>query len=415
MKNSTAPADGVQSWIKWILALLTLAAVIALGVSTVHRAAFSRIERTDFTVYRAAGRAVLQGSDIYQAHNSRGWAYVYPPPFAILMVPFTKMSVFWGALIWYVISVLLIAWAVVMAAELVGRTTVSKRDGWLLYVIPVLLISGWLVSAVTRGQASILLLWLVIAAFYWHFRGQNVLGGLCFAGAILLKVFPVLLLAYFAWRKRWQFTAVALIALAAGSLLLPATVFGWQRNIAYIRAWANTVARPALSDEETRAQSYLNEQLLDPQKPRNQSLEAVIWRLTRSGHARGIAAVLTGMMAFATIWIARRPLADRELVVASAAVSWMLLVPPVSESHYFVMLLLPMAVLAGEALAPANPATGRFARRTLIVFGVVSLGAVSGESVQLYGLLCWATVGLWAALVTLAARKSGITAGHPAG
>jgi hypothetical protein len=93
----------------------------------------------------------------------------------------------------------------------------------------------------------------------------------------------------------------------------------------------------------------------------------------------------------------------------------MLLVPPVSESHYFVMLLLPLAVLAEEALAPANPATGKFARRTLIVFGVVSLSAVSVESVQLCGLLCWATVGLWAALVTLAARRNGITAGHPAG
>src|SRR5512135_3085387 len=117
MKNSTAQSDGFSSWIKWILAVLALTVVIALGVSTVYRAAFARIERTDFTVYRAAGRAVLEGADIYQAHNSRGWAYVYPPPFAIVMVPFAKMSVFWGALIWYIISVSLFAWAIVMAAK----------------------------------------------------------------------------------------------------------------------------------------------------------------------------------------------------------------------------------------------------------------------------------------------------------
>lgn len=414
MKKSTAPANGVSSRTKWVLALLALAVVIALGISTVYRAAFARIERTDFTVYRAAGRAVLEGSDIYQAHNSRGWAYVYPPPFAIMMVPFAKIPVFWGALIWFVISVSLTVWAVAMAVDLAGRTTVSKRSRWLLYVVPMLSIAGWFVSAVTRGQASIVLSWLVIAAFYYHFRERNVLGGLCFAGAILLKAFPALLLAYFVWRRRWQFTAVTLIALATGSLVLPATVFGWQRNMVYIREWAAVVARPALSDGEERAQSYLNEQLLDPHKPRNQSLMAVIWRLTRSDHAREMAALLAALMAFATAWIARRSLADTELLVASAAIAWMLLVPPVSESHYFVVLLLPLAVLTGEALVPANPAARKLARWTLIFFGVASLVAVSAELARLHGLLCWATAGLWAVLVTLTAWRTRITAGRPA-
>jgi Glycosyltransferase family 87 len=406
MKNSTAQSDGLSSWIKWILAVLALTVVIALGVSTVYRAAFARIERTDFTVYRAAGRAVLEGADIYQAHNSRGWAYVYPPPFAIVMAPFAKMSVFWGALIWYIISISMIAWAIAMAADLAGRAAASERGRWLLYAIPILLIAGWFVSAVTRGQASVILTWLVIAAFYWHFRERDVVGGLCLAGAILLKVFPALLLAYFVWRRRWQFTTVTLFSVAAGSLLLPATVFGWQRNITYLHEWTAAVAKPGLSDEATREQSYLNEQLLDPQKPRNQSLMAVIWRLTRSGRAREIAAVLVVLMALATAWVARRPRDDMELLVASAAIAWVLLVPPVSESHYFVMLLLPLAVLTGEALGQATPVTRRIACSALIVFGVVSIVAVSLEAAKLYGFLCWATAGLWAALVTLTARRT---------
>jgi hypothetical protein len=416
MKNSTVVGDGISPWMKWILAVLALAVVSVLGVSTVHRAAFARIERTDFTVYRAAGSAVLEGADIYRAHNSRGWAYVYPPPFAIVMAPFAKMSVFWGALIWYIISVSLFAWAIVMAAKSAGGATVPKQGRWLLYVVPILLIAGWFVSAVTRGQASVVLSWLVIAAFYWHFRGRNVIGGLCLAGAILLKVFPALLLAYFVWRRRWQFAAVTLIALSAGSLLLPATVFGWQRNITYIHEWAAAVAKPVLSDEATREQSYLNEQLLDPQKPRNQSLMAVIWRLTRSGWAREMAMALAVLMALATAWVARRARDDIESLVASAAIAWVLLVPPVSESHYFAMLLLPLAVVTGEASASSGtPVARRLACGTLIVFGVVSLVAVSLEAAQSFGFLCWATVGLWAALVTLRAWRAGISSEQPPG
>src|SRR5579871_440554 len=46
----------------------------------------SKVHRTDFTVYTAAGQAVRDHTDIYQAHNIRGWNYLYPPPFEVLMV-----------------------------------------------------------------------------------------------------------------------------------------------------------------------------------------------------------------------------------------------------------------------------------------------------------------------------------------
>ena len=79
---------------KWAVVGLALVMVVVLGVLMVHRAAFSTELNSDFMTYRAAGWAVLTGSDIYEAQNSRGWPYVYPPPFAILMTPFAEMSAF---------------------------------------------------------------------------------------------------------------------------------------------------------------------------------------------------------------------------------------------------------------------------------------------------------------------------------
>lgn len=65
-------------------ALLALAVVlaVALGMNTVWRACYMSVERSDFPVYLAAARAVLDGTDLYAARSARGWYYAYPPPFA---------------------------------------------------------------------------------------------------------------------------------------------------------------------------------------------------------------------------------------------------------------------------------------------------------------------------------------------
>jgi len=51
----------------------------------------SPAHRTDFSVYRDAAAAVLHGQDPYAIRNQRGWAYVYPPPFSVVMVPFALL------------------------------------------------------------------------------------------------------------------------------------------------------------------------------------------------------------------------------------------------------------------------------------------------------------------------------------
>src|SRR5262245_28661807 len=115
-------------WPKRLLAGATLITIVVLGVHTAYRAGpydfggkrwGSSIHHSDFTVYQLAGQAVVQGTDIYEVRNERGWAYVYPPAFAILMVPFAFMNVLTGAVVWYLLSLGLTVWAVKMSVELV--------------------------------------------------------------------------------------------------------------------------------------------------------------------------------------------------------------------------------------------------------------------------------------------------------
>src|SRR5262249_6125599 len=55
--------------------------------------------RSDFTVYTAAGAAMLRGSDPYTVTNPRGWHYLYPPLFAILVGPLAAIDSQWQGVI----------------------------------------------------------------------------------------------------------------------------------------------------------------------------------------------------------------------------------------------------------------------------------------------------------------------------
>jgi alpha-1,2-mannosyltransferase len=386
--------------------VLALGLVIGVGVSTVNRAAISPVQRTDFTVYQLAGKAVIDGTDIYQVRNVRGWAYVYPPPFAILMAPFALLSVFWGALVWYLISVALIVWALVMCVRTVRSVFPVEDRVLILSIVPIILLLVWLMSGLARGQASVLLMWLVLAAFCWHWEGHDLRGGACLAGAILLKAFPLVLLAYFVWRWKWKFLLATLATLVVVGLILPGAVFGFKRSIAYWESWEQIIARPALATENQRAQSGLNEQLLDPQKPRNQSLSAVLSRLTNDNSLARGATVVVGLAMLAAMWaVGRKAGKESELLIGSAVVTWILLLPPISETHYFVLLLLPLMALVAVAMKEPEDTTRRITGWTLIVFGAVVLASACVRQLEVVGAPCWATLMVWSALVLVVVRR----------
>jgi hypothetical protein len=397
-----------RSFLRPIAIAITVALFVGLGVSTVYRAgpyAFggkrwgSRIHRCDFTVDTAAGRAVLDGSDIYQAHNVRGWYYIYPPLFAILMVPFALVPTFWAAFAWYGLSVVLVIGTIKMCVSLVREALHFKGDPLALYALPPLLVLFPLMSALARGQTTPVLLWLVTAGLVCSWKGQDMRGAMCFAGGILLKVFPIVLLAYFVWRKRWRFVAATLAATAVGGFIIPAAVYGWHRNIDYLKEWVDVIGRPALEAESERADNPLYGQLLSSQLPRNQSLSAVFIRLTGNPSARWIGMAVGAIMAGVILLVGRRAESCSEIYVLSAVAVWMLLIPPVSWAHYFMLLLLPLTVLVAVAISAGDGSMRQGARVALTLFAILALGLAGSRAAQGYGPLCWGTLGIWGALL----------------
>jgi hypothetical protein len=144
-----------------------LVVILAVGAVTLIRAVKTNNPQTDFTVYTLAAQAVLDGGDIYQVQNVRGWNYVYPPLFAITMIPLAKIPLWMGVLAWYLVSVAAIYFSIRMCVEMAGG------NGLAISLIPLLLLAGPSLVGLARGQASLLLLCLTTAGLYFEWNGRR--------------------------------------------------------------------------------------------------------------------------------------------------------------------------------------------------------------------------------------------------
>jgi len=350
----------------------------------------SPAHRTDFTVYRDAAAAVLHGQDPYAIRNVRGWAYVYPPPYSIVMVPFALLPLPLSVLAWYFVCAALTVSAVSMAGRLAGTVAASGRKRLAIFFIPASIVAVWFTVGLTRGQASVLMSWLVIAAIFWENKGRTSAGAACLAGAVLLKAFALTLMCYYAWRGRWKMVAVTLVAILLGGLVLPSAVFGWHGNLHYIGEWTHEVAGPALGSESSRSHSELYDQLLSMERPRNQDLGSVMQRLVEGNQTRLMVLTLAAALALPIWLLGRRAKAQSEPLILGAVVVWMLLVSPVAEDHYFSLYVLPSAYALAD-LMEAGEAMRWFGYTGLTLVGLLNVGAVLdiGRRFEIYGAVFW--------------------------
>ena len=387
---------------------IVILCVIAFGISTVDRAAWSLIQRTDFTVYTAAGRAILDHTDLYQAQNIRGWRYVYPPAFAILMVPLTHISIALGALIWYMLATISIGASIWMSAELLQDSPLKKKH-YLLYGLPLLALSVLLASGEMRCQASPFMYFFMIATFYFHFKGQPIASGFSLAAATLIKVFPITLVMYFVLRGQWRNLCATVAGLLILGVVLPSMYWGWQFNLDQIWRWLEVVGQPAMMSNTDRAGlTTLYEQLLNTTKPRNQSLESLFlsWNVSAS-----FIHILVGgcaLLMFIMMWLSARRIKQTTVItrdgfpsleeglLCSAFIIWSLLITPISETHYFGALLLPLILLIGYVVHRIPEEADQKYYFTLGgIIMVVVMVMIGIDAVAVWRPLCIASLLLW--------------------
>ncbi len=416
------PVSGPEtnSILRRVIILAGIILMIGLGVSTVFRSGphtfgahqwGSKFHRTDFTVYQVAGRAVLEGQNIYEVANPRGWYFMYLPVVAVVMAPFALLNVFWASLLWYLLSV----------AMLVHMTRVSVRlarscfpaselpDFW-IGTLALLGILSPAMSGLARGQASMLISYLVILSAWFFKQRREWSAGFCLAGGIVLKVFPGLLLLYFLFKRRWRMAVATTVWLVVLIGLAPSAVFGIKGNAALLNQWMTTIALPAAHPDQAAGNARYA-QMIDPRINRNQSVQAVMIRWfagrddrtaqpAREPLARRIALAINLCLFFVSlraIW-GQRPPENRMLLEICVVVLLMLFLAPVTWSHNCTVLVMPLA--AGLALAPRHrwigPCLGAYLAGCLLALSMPllnALGALLLGMIVLWGALVWLLAG----------------------
>jgi Glycosyltransferase family 87 len=423
------------------------------------------LHKTDFTVYTEAGAAFFDGRDPYNVTNLRGWGYLYPPLFAILVAPLHALDTRAQVLVWFALSVLM-GWGCYRELVRIARVLLPRApENNLFGPIPVWLGTTACTAAMLpalnclqRGQVGVAKLYLLLLGFRLLIASRAGFGplmaGCVFALSIVLKITPAVPVAmaigqqwtsawYAGIGRTWSRATSLSLGTAAGLMLcllvLPAALVGWRANLEHLGTWWSSVAVHA----ESISQSDIAG---DSTTARNQSLTNAAHRMGNWAHyyfaggpddngpqqlrLGGAGLVMDAPAADAVLWVVRglvvgltvavgfRMAKSRDPLGQAAAFGMAcaatLVVFSIARGHYYVMLL-PAVTFVGLWLLQHGRAgwavTLSVAPCALVIVHYALLDYAGRIGVLGLGTTVWylAACGvlLWPARVA-AARSSGL-------
>jgi alpha-1,2-mannosyltransferase len=323
--------------------------------------------------YYAAGAAALGGSAKVVALLEHGvHGFVNLPVVAYFFAPFGLLRPRPAGALFMLLGLAATAWTWRL---LVRAARLPAREAAILALLIVL--NGPLWNSLREGNTTHFTLLAVTAALLCLRDGRDFAGGALLGAAALLKL-PLLLFGpYLVLRRRWRAAAggALVIGLVAAASLL---VFGADVHAFWYRTFvAGSGAKPIAAFNVQSVAGFM---------ARLERGVPSLWDWTGQplGAASGLVVkaitALTLLAAFASALVPRRtssarPLTEEErdvellLVLVLACVS-----SPLSWSHYYAWMLLPVAFL----LAPGSPvaATERTRRLGYLAIALVSLPVV---------------------------------------
>ncbi len=130
---------------------------------------------------------------------------------------------------------------------------IARQAGVKLSMTAVLLmLAVWFWPAlqdIQEGQTNLLMLLpltMGLCAAQQDRSAWKWLGGILVGLAVCIKVTPLVFLIYFLWKRQWHVAGGIIAGLISGLLLIPAAIFGWSQNLAWLREWTHIMIVPYL-------------------------------------------------------------------------------------------------------------------------------------------------------------------------
>jgi hypothetical protein len=397
------------------LDLLFLACCVALTADVLVPELWGSGKTKDYPLWFWAGQQVLGAKDLYPNDPHAYFEFIYPPLSAVLLaIPswFGKIPLYAG------LSLLnAIAWW--MTAQFSHAMAGSGRTpGPWLFALPGFATVTFVFDMFDLGQPNLVLLAVMLYAFWLLQRERPVIAGSMFALATAIKVFPVAVLPYLVWRRRWKAVASLLLFLAGFLFVVPAPVRGFQHNIVELKTWyqgmVGTSSEKGFGQRDEQNWSWVNQSIIamthrlmrpvnynqdDPAKPpRVMNLVDVSFKVANLVVLAVSVAIGLGFLAIMPPRTRRTPRSDAEEL--GILFCLMTVASPLARQYYFMWLFFPMTVLIHRAAYDPRSAVRGWTWASLAVAGLL-MGLslpVFPNDLQAYGNNLAATTIIAAAL-----------------
>lgn len=183
---------------RWFASLLFL---VVVGIGAVHGMDYF----IDFEQYQSAGLKVAQGraTELYELDRLTPGKFHYSYFFALSFSPLSRLPTPVGRWVYAALIALAWGWILIASTRLAARSKAEE---------PVILLGTLLLSIYSGNDAFMtanlgIFLAALCLASAWFRRTHPALAGLFLAVAIVFKVYPVILLAFYVWARRWKIVA----------------------------------------------------------------------------------------------------------------------------------------------------------------------------------------------------------------
>jgi len=237
--------------------------LVALAVYLVARGVVPAMTTvgSDFPSYFTAAKIVADGGSVERLYDipwfqeqmrhyqigkpAAGKFSPQPPPMALMLVPLTRLEPLNALRVMTVVSVLCLVGSIVLLTRVLAW---SALDAALL----VLLSGSAILGALRLGQPYVPVSACCILGYYAYVRDRPWLAGACFGLFTPLKYFPVVILVYLAFRKRWRVVVGGTLAILLVTLVSIA-VLGWKIHAQFLASVLGNhlVARLSMQDPFT--------------------------------------------------------------------------------------------------------------------------------------------------------------------
>lgn len=258
----------------------------------------------------------------------------HPPGALLLALPFGALEFHSALPVWNMVSL----WALVTAGIIIVVQLRLRVPGWAIVPLATaVLLTNPFWSQQTNAQLNAVLLLLFTGAWAADRSNRPALAGSLVGVAAVVKIFPAYLLLYFVLRREWRALAAGVLTIAGG-VLVSSAVLGWD-------VWAVYATEMVPHTKEFATQwgnSSLTGFWLKLFDPAMQSFLFHPWPIVSSRGTATALALLTAVALSILLWRRSRHVDANALFAATVTAA--LLLSPVTWDHYFVMLLLPVAV-----------------------------------------------------------------------